>query len=283
MKQLFIHSRAIASRPLAEGLAMAKAAGFTDVELDLDAVYQALASKGPRGLREIVQGSGAGVIAMGRIGPVTFVDKPGYEQALDRCMMAAELAEALRCPYLVVTPGDLPDEAITDKEITNETKHSLRELARIALKHDVGIAFEFLGAETSSVRNLRDALSIVYQADRVNVGLALDTFEFTVGGSRLDSLEKLDPRSLYLLRVNDAGLPEELAALDTEGSVKLLPGDGHAHPGPIAAMLRSGGFERNMGLEPAVEAYLGASSEELLGKCMDSLKPLAAPGTARSA
>jgi 2-keto-myo-inositol isomerase len=75
-------------------------------------------------------------------------------------------------------PGKLPENA-TKEEIIEESVRVLNELADIAEKYNVGLAFEFLGQTDCSVQTLDFCKEIVEKVNRENVGWSLTRFIFT--------------------------------------------------------------------------------------------------------
>jgi len=176
---------------------------------------------------------------------ITFRDAEGHTALLaegdEWCRIAAEIG----CPYVVVVPGRLPASA-SREQIIAESVRVLEALSDIAAKHDVSLAFEFLGQTDCSVQTLDLADEIVRRVARPNVGLVIDSFHFYAGGSRLESIEALDPQRLFIFHINDA---EDLPREQLEDRHRLLPGLGILPLKEIIAALRRINYDRVTSVE----------------------------------
>jgi 2-keto-myo-inositol isomerase len=122
----------------------------------------------------------------------------------------------------------------------------LDELGQIAERCGVSLAFEFLGQPRCSVQTLGQAAEIVNRLGRANVGLVLDSFHFYAGGSRLESIDALDARKLFVFHINDA---EDLPREELEDRHRLLPGLGILPLKEIVAALKGIGYDRVTSVE----------------------------------
>jgi 2-keto-myo-inositol isomerase len=122
----------------------------------------------------------------------------------------------------------------------------LDELGQIAERRGVSLAFEFLGQPRCSVQTLGQAAEIVNHLGRANVGLVLDSFHFYAGGSRLESIDTLDARKLFVFHINDA---EDLPREELEDRHRLLPGLGILPLKEIVAALKRIGYDRVTSVE----------------------------------
>ncbi|HKQ52504.1 MAG TPA: sugar phosphate isomerase/epimerase, partial [Pyrinomonadaceae bacterium] len=131
-------------------------------------------------------------------------------------------------------------------DTVRESVRVLDELGQIADRHGVSLAFEFLGQPRCSVQTLDQAAQIVSALDRANVGLVLDSFHFYAGGSRLESIDALDPARLFIFHINDA---EDRPREELEDRHRLLPGLGILPLKEIAAALARRGYDRVASVE----------------------------------
>lgn len=243
--QLGLSTMPLPELALPELLALARQQVAESYDLAAEHIYRALAESPRRDWAAEIRNSRAAVWSISSVEQVTFADLSQRERVLDQTHQLCEFGNRCGASYLVVTPGDLPD-SLTSREARAESVPVLRELAQIALNADMGIAVEFRGHPGCSLRTLAETLHVVYKADRVNLGLALDSYHFAIGGSERVNLRKIDPRSLFLVRAvgldwQDAEGDDEAAAryLAEHGTLpaRLLPGqgsyDGAAVLGPI--------------------------------------------------
>ena len=176
---------------------------------------------------------------------ITFRDAAGRAALLAECDEWCRIAAAIGCPYVVVVPGRLPEGA-SRAQIIDESIGVLETLGGIAARHGVSLAFEFLGQPDCSVQTLDLADEIVRRVARPDVGLVIDSFHFYAGGSRLESIDALDPRRLFIFHINDA---EDLPRERLEDRHRLLPGLGILPLTEIIAALRRIGYDRVTSVE----------------------------------
>jgi len=183
--------------------------------------------------------------AINSIENITFGDKENFEQIKDEALRLSEIANRIKCKYLVVVPGSRP-AGITNKEIIQESVQKLKQLSKIALKQDVGVAFEFIGREDCSVNNLSTCWDIVKTVDLDNVGLVIDTFHFYLGNSSIGSLQKVDPEKIFIFHINDS---ENLPRNELQDKHRLLPGKGVIPLREIAKGMRKIGYNKMVSVE----------------------------------
>ena len=94
----------------------------------------------------------------------------------------------------------------------------------MAARHNVALAFEFLGQTDCSVQTLELADEIVRRVSRPNVGLVIDSFHFYAGGSKIESINELDPERLFIFHINDA---EDRPRDELEDRHRLAAGTRH--------------------------------------------------------
>jgi sugar phosphate isomerase/epimerase len=115
----------------------------------------------------------------------------------------------------------------------------LRKLATLAVPLGVKVAYEALswGRHVSQVTQ---AWELVEEADRANLGLALDSFHILAHGTPPGVLEEIDPAKVFLVQLSDflwqeTRTPDE--RIDTARHYRVFPGEG-VHSDKIADMVR---------------------------------------------
>jgi 2-keto-myo-inositol isomerase len=145
----------------------------------------------------------------------------------------------------VVVPGKLPNKA-SEEEIIAESVKVLNQLADIAEKYRVGLAFEFLGQIDCSVQTLDLDKKIIEKVNRNNVGLVIDTFHFYAGNSTFEAIETLNPEKLFIFHINDAeNLPKE----NLTDAHRLYPGEGILPIKEIKERFDKIGYDRMVSIE----------------------------------
>ena len=223
----------------------AKAAGFDYLEIWAAKLRSYLQSHTMADLRAMFIENGITPYSINSLERITFRDAEGDAQLLSECEDLCRIARDLDCPYLVVVPGILPEGA-SDADVIEESVRVLNQLAEIAAKYDVKLAFEFLGQPDCSVQTLDFAKEIVEKVNQDGVGLVLDSFHFYAGNSSFAALNSLNAEKLFIFHINDA---EELPRRELQDHHRLLPGLGILPLTEIIAGLRDIGYDKVVSVE----------------------------------
>ena len=225
---------------------VAQATGFDFLEIWAAKLRKFLQHRTSDELNQLLAQSGVPPLSINSIEHVTFRDQQAYESIKEQCSELSQIAEALGCPFIVVVPGRVPEGGATRAEVVSESVRVLRELCDIAARHDVALAFEFLGQPDCSVSTLDLAHEIVRASDRPNLGLVIDSFHFYAGGSTVEMIEAVDPKLIYVFHINDA---ENLPREQLEDRHRLLPGLGILPLREIIAAFRKIGYDKVASIE----------------------------------
>jgi 2-keto-myo-inositol isomerase len=224
----------------------AAAAGFDYVEIWAPKLREFLKTHSVADLKTLFVQSAVKPLSISPIEHVTFSDAPAYAQTRTECEQFAAMAEAIACPYIVIVPGNFPPGGLSSYEVIEETVGVLRELASIAERHNVALAFEFLGQKDCSVQTLELADEIIQKVNRRNIGLVIDSFHFYVGGSTIKMIDALDPKRLFIFHINDA---EDLPPDQLTDAHRLLPGLGILKLGEMIEAFKRIGYDQVASVE----------------------------------
>ena len=224
----------------------AAAAGFEYVEIWAAKLRKFLASNSPADLKKLFDESGVKPLSINSIEHITFRDADAYTRIKAECEELCAIAATIKCPYVVVVPGKLLPEMTSSWEIIEESVRVLRELASIAERSHVALAFEFLGEKDCSVQKLDLADEIVEKVNRANIGLVIDSFHFYTGGSTIDMIDAIDAKRLFIFHIDDA---EDLPHEQLTDARRLLPGLGILPLKEIIAAFRRIGYDANASVE----------------------------------
>jgi 2-keto-myo-inositol isomerase len=223
----------------------ASAAGYELIEIWAAKLREFLETKTVADLKQLLEENNLEPYSINSIEFITFRNAEDYEKIKAECEEYSNIAGEINCPYVVVVPGKLPANA-TETEIIDESVKVLNELADIAAKHNVGLAFEFLGQSDCSVQTLDLDKKIIEKVNRENVGLVIDTFHFYAGNSTLEAIETLDPKKLFIFHINDA---EDLPKGDLTDAHRLYPGEGILPIKQIKEKFDAIGYDRMVSIE----------------------------------
>ena len=129
------------------------------------------------------------------------------------------------------------------------------------------------GAATST--NFPQAWEIVAEADRANLGLALDSFHILASRTDLDLLQEVDPRKMFLVQLSDFLWQEVRSAeerIETARHSRVFPGEG-VHSDKVAAMVREldeMGYRGDYSFEVFNDDYLQLPAP---GRCRPGARP----------
>lgn len=225
---------------------VAQATGFDFLEIWAAKLRAFLHHRTSSELNELLAKSGVPPLSINSIEHVTFRDAHAYRSIKEQCAELSQIAAAIKCPFIVVVPGRLPNGGVERAEVISESVRVLQELCDIAARHDVALAFEFLGQPDCSVPTLDLAHEIGRAANRSNLGLVIDSFHFYAGGSTIEMLEAVDPKLIYVFHVNDA---ENLPREQLEDRHRLLPGLGILPLREMIAAFRKIGYDKVASIE----------------------------------
>lgn len=213
-------------------LQAARDAGFDYLEIWAAKLRVFLKTNSASDLRKAFDDAGIEPLSINSIEHVTFRNQKDFAAIKAECEELCAIAGTLRCPYIVVVPGKLPQATPSREEIVAESVCVLTDLAAIARQHGVALGFEFLGQADCGVQTLDLAADIVRQTAQ-NVGLVIDSFHFYAGDSTIEMIERLDPDRVFIFHINDA---EDLPREQLQDRHRLLPGLGIL---PLRQMLKA--------------------------------------------
>jgi 2-keto-myo-inositol isomerase len=244
---------------LSTDIRAASAAGFDCLEIWASKLRIFLQANSTADLKSLFDEYMIEPYSINSIESITFREAEAHGELLEECEELCRIASEINCPYVVVVPSPLPEDK-SQSDVIEESVRVLEELGRIAERHNVALAFEFLGQPRCSVQTLAQAAEIVEQLARPNVGLVIDSFHFYAGGSRIESIDTLDAQKLFIFHINDA---EDLPREQLEDSHRLLPGLGILPLKEIIGALRRINYDRVTSVEIFRPEYWERDSQEL--------------------
>ncbi len=148
----------------------------------------------------------------------------------------------------------------------------LRDLADLAARHGMRIAYEFL-AWAAWIKDIATAWEVVRRADRENAGLILDTFHIFKAGSRLEDLEPVPPHRIFGVHLVDA--PDlALDVLQVSRHHRLFPGEGVLPIPDLVQRVQAKGYTGFYSLEIFNDEYWRRERGALAEAGMASLRRL---------
>ena len=237
----------------------ANLAGFELIEIWASKLREFLKSKTTADLKMLLEENNLEPYSINSIEHITFRTNEEYQKIKAETEEFSKVAEVIGCPYVVVVPGKLPADA-TQEKIAEESVRVLNELGDISEKHNVSLAFEFLGQTDCSVQTLDFCKEIVEKVNRKNIGLVIDTFHFYAGNSSFEAIETLNPEKLFIFHINDA---EDLPKEKLTDAHRLYPGLGILPIKEIKERFDKIGYDRMVSIEIFRPEYWNANPFEV--------------------
>ncbi|HQU83857.1 MAG TPA: sugar phosphate isomerase/epimerase [Pyrinomonadaceae bacterium] len=244
----------------------ASATGFDYVEIWAAKLREYLKTHSTEDLKNLIKANDLEPYSINSIEHITFRNAEDYEKIKAETEELSRIAGEIGCPYVVVVPGKLPENA-TKVEIVNESVKVLNELGEIAEKYNVSLAFEFLGQTDCSVQTLDLCNEIVEKVNRENIGNVIDTFHFYAGNSTFEAIESMKPEKLFIFHINDAeNLPKE----ELTDAHRLYPGTGILPIKEIKAKFDQIGYDRMVSIEIFRPEYWNEDPFEVARKAKEA-------------
>ncbi|HSA91052.1 MAG TPA: sugar phosphate isomerase/epimerase [Burkholderiales bacterium] len=123
---------------------------------------------------------------------------------------------------------------------TGALTRDLQKLAMLAVPYGIRIAYEAL-SWGRHVNEYPQAWQIVADADRANLGLALDSFHMLATGTGRDALEEIDPAKIFLVQLADfmwREIRSREERIDTARHFRVFPGEG-VHSADVGELVRA--------------------------------------------
>ncbi len=244
----------------------ASAAEFDLIEIWAAKLREFLKTNSVGDLKKLLIENNLEPYSINSIEHITFRSAEDYEKIKAETEEFSKIASEIGCPYVVVVPGKMPENT-SEKIIVEESVKVLNELADIAEKYNVGLAFEFLGQADCSVQTLDLDKKIIEKVNRKNVGLVIDTFHFYAGNSTLEAIETLDPEKLFIFHINDA---EDLPKSDLTDAHRLYPGMGILPIKEIKERFDQIGYDRMVSIEIFRPEYWAQDPFEVARKAKEA-------------
>jgi len=225
--------------PLDQGFALARAAGFDDVELflpgpDAVPVAEILALRDAHGLGIAAVGTGAGLLRHGLT--LTDPDQAKRREALGFLTAMIEFGGRLGAPAILGSMQGRWGGAVPRGQALGWLAEALRTAGAAAAVHGVPFIYEPLNRyETNLLNRLADAAAWIEAEALENVVLLADFFHMNI--------EESDPAA----SIRAAG--RHIGHVHFADSNRQAMGRGHTDPSPLVAALRDIGYRGRLSAE----------------------------------
>jgi len=220
--------------PLEAKLRAIREAGFTQVMLNANDL--AGHPGGPQAAVEAVRTSDLRVTGFQVLRDFEGLSGHLHAYKVDIAKAMLEMCRALGARVLLAC-SSTSSHATSDAD---SLKKDLQKLAMLAVPYGIRIAYEAL-SWGRHVSEYPQAWELVAEADRANLGLALDSFHMLATGTSREALEEIDPAKVFLVQLADfmwREIRSREERIDTARHFRVFPGEG-VHSADVAELVRT--------------------------------------------
>ena len=220
--------------PLEAKLAAIRAAGFTQVMLNANDL--AGHPGGPAAASEAVRKSGLRVTGFQVLRDFEGLSGHLHAYKVDIAKAMLEMCHGLGARVLLAC-SSTSSHATADTELLRK---DLQKLAMLAVPYGIRIAYEAL-SWGRHVNEFTQAWDLVAEADRANLGLAIDSFHILATGTSMERLDEVLPGKIFLVQLADfmwREIRSREERIDTARHFRVFPGEG-VHSREVAQLVRT--------------------------------------------
>jgi sugar phosphate isomerase/epimerase len=220
--------------PLEAKLAAIRAAGFTQVMLNANDL--AGHPGGAPAAIEAVRRSGLRVTGFQVLRDFEGLSGHLHAYKVDIAKAMLQMCHDLGARVLLVCSS-------TSSHATDDfdsLKKDLQKLAMLAVPYGIRIAYEAL-SWGRHVSEYTQAWDLVAEADRANLGLAIDSFHILATGTSTERLEEIVVGKIFLVQLADfmwQQIRSREERIDTARHFRVFPGEG-VHGAEVSALVRT--------------------------------------------
>ena len=220
--------------PLEAKLQAIRAAGFTQVMLNANDL--AGHPGGPQAAIEAVRTSGLRATGFQVLRDFEGLSGHLHAYKVDIAKAMLQMCNALGSRLLLACSS-------TSAHATGEPAalvRDLQKLAMLAVPYGIRIAYEAL-SWGRHVNEYPQSWELVAEADRSNLGVAIDSFHVLAMGTSREQLEEMVPQKIFLVQLADfmwREIRSREERIDTARHFRVFPGEG-VHSGEVAQLVRA--------------------------------------------
>jgi len=220
--------------PLEAKLAAIRAAGFTQVMLNATDIVGH--PDGEKAAIAAVRASGLRVTGFQVLRDFEGLSGHLHAYKVDIAKAMLDMCHGLGARVLLVC-SSTSSHATADFD---SLKKDLQKLAMLAVPYGIRIAYEAL-SWGRHVNEYTQAWDLVAEADRANLGLAIDSFHILATGTSTERLEEVLAGKIVLVQLADfmwREIRSREERIDTARHFRVFPGEG-VHSADVAALVRT--------------------------------------------
>jgi len=203
-------------------------------------------------------------------------DDPTFDQELEKFASLAQTAAEVGFTYCTAVIDPASDD-LPFHENFERHRGRLARVADVLQRHEIRLAVGFQAAAKHRegraypfIHQAEEILTLVKSIVSDNVGLALDTWDWKVGGGGNDQLDELTGQQIVTVGIADVPLDADLAAVDQ--TQRMLPTDETIPEyGALLTRLAERGYEGPVTLYPHSSHFAKLTRDASVDKCSDVL------------
>ncbi|TMH19304.1 MAG: sugar phosphate isomerase/epimerase [Betaproteobacteria bacterium] len=191
---------------------------------------------------------------------------------LDTVKPIMEMMRAVGCDLLLVSSSTSPDSSGEKVKLADD----LAKLATLATPLDIRVGYEPL-SWGRWINDYPSASEIVELADRKNLGLVLDSFQFLARATSLEQLDAISGDRIFLFQLSDFG-SELTDPMETARHRRVFPGEG-SHGAAIVELIEraaAAGYGGDYTFEVFNDDYLRSPAPVVMERARKSVEWLGA-------
>ena len=240
----------VVSAPRERFLQGAEKAGFPAVELSWRTVMAAIRNDDVGSLARTVAAHNLKVASINGPDLPNLPPEDDFRSVLLETDAVVSAAKTLGCSTLMPCAAPMKTDLSQDVAI-DQTVTILQRMAD-ACGDDFRLAFEFVGLNSFSVKDLRTASQVIRRVGRKNVGILVDAFHMYLQNTPFSEVVELEKNKLFFVHLNDAKSGPREGLNDGD---RVYPGQGVMNLGELRSSLSKVGYEGYLCLELFNQEY----------------------------
>ena len=206
-------------------------------------------------------------------------EEPAYRAALEQLPERLDLVRQLRCPWAVAAVAPT-SQTHPYHEHFELVRRRVGELARLLDEQDARLGLEFQATSAglsdgafSFIQTAEAMLMLLKTIGEPNVGLALDSWNWHVGGGTLEQLQSLGVERIVTVGLAD--VEPDVTAENANPARRRLPGEtGVVDSVALLNLLAEGNYEGPVTPRPSRELFAGQGREKIVRQAAAALDTL---------
>lgn len=209
-------------------------------------------------------------VCLNSIESISFNGKRGMRVLNELSEYLFFCCRAIGCDCVEVI-GSFKAPTDNEDEIREETVQALLQLSDTAAPYGIRLALEYMGVPASSVKTFDQALTIVNEVNRDNVGILLDTWHHYAGGGTPEGILRARGEQIFIVHTSDC---PACAPLQAQRPQSYLPGDGASDIFGMLSAVKRIGYTGPVSVEVMDPALQDLPTDRLLELAKQTTQPL---------